>query len=93
MKPITLNQLRTLSALQILTKIKGYPPTFDELAEHIDVSFSMVRDSTLRLERAGVITWNRRIRRSLHILDKGWTLIPLKRCPGGLAPRKKKMEL
>jgi len=89
MFPITITQLRTLTAIHTLTQRKGYPPTREELAKELDCSYHNATYSVNCLIRAQALKATKDQRAITH--PRGYVFIPIKGCPGGLAPKKRKM--
>jgi hypothetical protein len=82
MNPITLTQLRTLTAIHTLTKQKGYPPTRNEHAIALDCTPHNAAYSIDRLHCNHAISVGKGAR-AINF-EHGWLFIPIKKCPGGM---------
>lgn len=73
---ITKRQKELLSIIYEYVKDTGYPPTFEEMRERLDVSSNQsIIDLLVKLEKQGVIKRNESSARSLVILPFGYGVI------------------
>ena len=73
---ITKRQKELLSIIYEYIKDTGYPPTFEEMRERLDVSSNQsVIDLLVKLEKQGVVKRNESSARSLVILPIGYRMI------------------
>lgn len=72
-KPITKRQKELLAIIYEYIRDIGYPPTFEEMRERLNVSSNQsVMDLLEKLKRAGLITRNETVARGLTILRTGY---------------------
>lgn len=72
MSPRKEADVRVLAAIADLTKEKGYPPTFREVAHRLGIYHSVVHYHVVRLREAGhLYAPDARIARGLGLTDRG----------------------
>lgn len=64
-------QRETLRIISRLTKDKGYPPTWAEMAKALKITTSAVHDRLRVLREGGLVTWIARRARTLRVTEEG----------------------
>jgi Mn-dependent DtxR family transcriptional regulator len=64
----TSKQKTILEAIPHLFKLKGFPPTLADIAEHTGIKKSTVQSSLKKLRKDNVVTWEEGKQRTLKVV-------------------------
>lgn len=67
---VSSSQAKVLDAIKVLSKVRGYPPTYAELANSLGLHPNAIVESVKILKRKGLVTAEEGKTRTLRVLEE-----------------------